>query len=307
MTLVQLRHLISLAETGSFRRSAEALFLTQPALSRSIRTLEDEFGQPLFDRIGWRTEPTPFGREVLERARRLVAEAAHLKESAARLAAGRAGSLKVGLGSGPGAILTVPVLRHFAQHHPATRLTLARGSTDRLEAALRERQLDALVVDARSVPPSSALEVSPLGELRGAFLCRPGHPLTRLKRAIRFDDLDPYPLASTPLSDEIGRVMVERYGPAAHLDERVNLRCDDLATLTEVASQSDAVVLAVRKAAPALAELSLSPPLRATARFGLVTLAGRSRPPLLGVLESLVGALLTGEGPGGAAAFDAVD
>jgi DNA-binding transcriptional LysR family regulator len=293
MTLVQLRHLISLAETGSFSRSAEALFLTQPALSRSIRSLEEEFGEPLFDRVGWRSEPTPFGREVIERARRLVADAAHLKESASRLAAGRTGSLKVGLGSGPGAILTVLVMRHFALHHPTTRLTLSRGATDRLEEALRERELDALVVDARSVPPSSALEVRPLGELRGAFLCRPGHPLAALGRALRFEELLPYPMATTPLSDEIGRVLVERYGPSAHLDERVNLRCDDVASLVGVAAQSDAIVLAVRRAAPGLVALELSPPLEATARFGLVTLAGRSRPPLLAVLESLIAELLT--------------
>ena len=44
MTLVQLRHLTSLAKTGSFSQSAAALFLTQPALSRSIRALETEFG-----------------------------------------------------------------------------------------------------------------------------------------------------------------------------------------------------------------------------------------------------------------------
>ena len=72
MTLVQLRHLTSLAQTGSFRRSAEALFLTQPALSRSIQALEEELGQRLFDRIGWRSELTPFGREVLARAKRLI-------------------------------------------------------------------------------------------------------------------------------------------------------------------------------------------------------------------------------------------
>ena len=44
MTLVQLRHLLSLAQTGSFSKSAGALFLTQPALSRSIRALEAELG-----------------------------------------------------------------------------------------------------------------------------------------------------------------------------------------------------------------------------------------------------------------------
>jgi hypothetical protein len=53
---------------------AEALFLTQPALSRSLRALEDEMGQPLFDRVGRRSELTPFGREVLERGRQVVFE-----------------------------------------------------------------------------------------------------------------------------------------------------------------------------------------------------------------------------------------
>ena len=47
MTIVQLRHLISLAQTASFSKSAGLLFLTQPALSRSIRALEVELGQPL--------------------------------------------------------------------------------------------------------------------------------------------------------------------------------------------------------------------------------------------------------------------
>ncbi|MEK0417749.1 MAG: hypothetical protein RI949_1755, partial [Pseudomonadota bacterium] len=78
MTLVQLRHFIALAESGSFRRSAQALFITQPALSRSIQSLEDELGQPLFDRVGWRSELTPFGHELLTHARKLAAEAKDL-------------------------------------------------------------------------------------------------------------------------------------------------------------------------------------------------------------------------------------
>jgi DNA-binding transcriptional LysR family regulator len=65
MTLVQLRHLIALAQTGSFSKAAEAVFLTQPALSRSVRALEDEFGAPLFDRVGRRIELTPFCRDTL--------------------------------------------------------------------------------------------------------------------------------------------------------------------------------------------------------------------------------------------------
>ena len=85
MTLVQLRHLISLARTGSFSKSAQALHLTQPALSRSIRALEDELGMPLFDRVGRSNELTAFGREVLDRSRHLVSEADELRDSGRRL------------------------------------------------------------------------------------------------------------------------------------------------------------------------------------------------------------------------------
>lgn len=297
MTLVQLRHLISLAQTGSFRRSAEALCLTQPALSRSIQALEDELGQRLFDRQGWRSEPTPFGREVLARAKRLVAEAEHLKESAEQLRTGQAGRLRVGLGSGPGAILTAPVLRHMATHHPAAQVEFARGHTGLLEQALRERRLDALVVDARSVPPSADLQVERLAELRGAFLCRAGHPLLQAppegaQAPLSFETLRRFPMASSPLSDEIGRLLLERYGPQAHLDDCITLRCEDIATLVQVVASSDAILLAVRAAAPDLVELPVTPPLDATARFGLVTLVGRSEPPLLGVLRGLIDELL---------------
>src|SRR2546427_5686677 len=85
MTLVQLRHLISVAQTGSFSRSAEAMHLTQPALSRSVRALEQELGIPLFDRIGRHSELTAFGREMLGRARALVAEADELRDRGRQL------------------------------------------------------------------------------------------------------------------------------------------------------------------------------------------------------------------------------
>jgi DNA-binding transcriptional LysR family regulator len=81
MTIVQLRHFIALARAGSFVRASVSLNMTQPALSRSIRALEDELGQPLFDRFGRRIELTRFGREALDRASLLLEEAERLRLS----------------------------------------------------------------------------------------------------------------------------------------------------------------------------------------------------------------------------------
>lgn len=292
MTLVQLRHLIALAESGSFSRSAEVLFLTQPALSRSIRALEDEMGQALFDRVGRRSELTPFGREVLERARQIVFEVDELAASGRQLKEGRAGTLRVGMGSGPGAMLMTPLLLEMATSHPAVRVTISRGNTERLVQGLRERELDALVIDARSLSPSSDLRVVTLAEMRGVFMCRKGHPLLRASGVLRFAALRHYPIASTPLSDEVARMLVEHYGPSAHPDECVTLRCEEIASLVDVVRASDAILLAIRASAPDLVELPLKPSLAAKARFGLVTLAGRAEPPSLSIVRELAARML---------------
>jgi DNA-binding transcriptional LysR family regulator len=292
MTLVQLRHLISLAQTGSFSQSAAALFLTQPALSRSIRALEAELGQPLFDRIGRRSELTPFGRDALGRARELVLAADDLRERGRLAGDSQAGLLRVGLGSGPGAMLMTPLLLKVAQDRPKLRVDIARASTERLVQALRERDLDALVVDARSLRPAPDLTTQALHDMRGAFLVRRGHPLARRRSRPAFDDLLQFPIASTPLSDEVARVLVERYGPQAHPDACVTLRCEEVPSLVETTRHSDAVLLAIRAAAPDLVELNLQPPLATAARFALVTLQRRTEPPSLALLRALMDAHL---------------
>ena len=292
MTLVQLRHLISLAQTGSFSKSAVAVFLTQPALSRSIRALETELGQPLFDRIGRHSEVTPFGREVLERARQLVLAADDLRESGQQLARGMAGSLRIGLGSGPGALLMTPLLMQMATQHPQLHLEISRGRTDLLERSLRERAIDALVVDARSLTPAPDLRATDTYEMRGAFLCRRGHPLARKRGGVSFDLLRAYPIASTPLSDEVARELVERYGPDAHPARFITLRCEELPSLVELTRHTDAVLIAIRAAGSDLVELTMKPALNATARFALVTLAGRSEAPALPIVRRLMQELL---------------
>lgn len=288
MTLVQLRHFVSLAATGSFSRSAEELFLTQPALSRSLRALEEELGQPLFDRIGRRSELTPFGRDALERARELILAADDLRDRARQAGDDQGGLLRLGMGSGPGAMLMTPLLQQCAAERPRLHLEIARGRTELLVQALRDRNLDALVVDARSLQPAPDLELQQVHDMKGAFMVRRGHPLARRRGGLGFDELLRYPVASTPLSDEVARVLVERYGPQAHPQACVTLRCEEIASLVDVARHSDAVLLAIRAAAPDLVELPLQPALDFSARFGLVTLRRRTPPPGLAGVRALM-------------------
>lgn len=291
MTLVQLRHLIELANAGSYSLAATRLFLTQPALSRSIAALQEELGQPLFDRVGRKVELTAFGRLTVQRARDLVEAAQDLLKNAKQVGRGETGQVRLGLGSGAGAMLMTPLLLHMAQQYPQAQIDIARGNTDLLVRALRERQLDVLVIDLRSLKPASDLNVLQVGELPGAFMCRKGHPLSK-KKQVSLEMVRSYPVASTPLSDEVARVLIDRYGPEAHPEQLITLRCEEISSLLDVARTSDAVVVAVRAVAPDLQELRMHPPLNATARFAWVTLKNRSVPPLCDALQSKVRKLL---------------
>jgi hypothetical protein len=105
---------------------------------------------------------------------------------------------------------------------------------------------------------------------------------------LKFDALRQFPIASTPLSEEVARALVERYGPSAHPARFVTLRCDELASLVEVTRRIDAILLAIRAAAPDLVELPIKPAMNAPARFGFVTLAGRAEAPGLAIARKLV-------------------
>jgi DNA-binding transcriptional LysR family regulator len=290
MTLVQLRHLVCLADLGSYVQASKALFLTQPALTRSIQSLEEEMGGRLFDRLGRRIELTALGREVLYRARQLVSDAEALKQTGKVMHAGLIGVMRMGLSSAPGALFSTPLMLYMAEHHPRLKVEISRGHTDVLLKQLLDQQLDGAIVDIRAMRPSSQLQVAQAFELATGFLVRKDHPLTRLDRAATLLDLQHYPIASTPLSDEVARILMSCYGPDANPDSLVTLRCDETLSIVELARCSDAIVLTAKGVAPDLMVLDVTPSLNATARFGLVTLSKRQEAPAMRILrEQLAG------------------
>jgi DNA-binding transcriptional LysR family regulator len=291
VNLRHLDHLIALAETGSFSRAAEQLNLTQPALSRSIRALEEELGVPLFDRIGKCNELTPVGQDVLARARRIAFEAAELRRATALVNDDGPGDIRVGLGSGPGALLMVPFLTLMAQQRPRARVSISSGSIAVQLQALRARELDALVIDTRSVVPAEDLCIQHMADVRGGFLCRKNHPLLAGRR-VHFEQLLNYPIASSPMSQEVRRMLVAHYGPRADPDLCTTLSSEHVASLIDLTARSDTIFLGIVAAAReqlaegSIVELVLSPRLQASARFGFITLSGRTEVPSMALFRS---------------------
>ena len=280
MTLTQLRHMSELAKTGSFIKSSENLFVTQPALSRSIKSLEDELGAKLFDRQGRQTTLTAFGEEILRRSQILLDLAKDIKDTHRNFKNGLSGQIRVGMGSGPGALLMTRLLEHIAVHYPHLHIEIARGKTGMLIESLRARKLDALIINARSMKPAQDLKMEVICETSGAFMVRKGHPLRKLKK-ITIDDIKKYPIASTALSEETEKTIIDRYGKDANLENLINIKCSEISSLVEVAQRSNTVLLAIRNSALELEEIIVTPTLDATARFGFVTIENRTESPLL--------------------------
>jgi DNA-binding transcriptional LysR family regulator len=153
--------------------------------------------------------------------------------------------------------------------------------------SLRARKLDALIINARSMKPSQDLKMEIIYETPGAFMVRKSHPLLKLQ-TIKMDDIRKYPIASTALSEETEKTIIDRYGKDANLDNLVNIKCSEISSLVEVAKHSNTVLLAIRNSALDLEEIILTPPLNATARFGFVTIENRTESPLLSHIRSFI-------------------
>jgi DNA-binding transcriptional LysR family regulator len=153
----------------------------------------------LLDRIGKRNELTPLGLDVVPRARHIVRDAAELRHNARLLQGEGSVSISVGLGSGPAALLMVPLLCATARQQ-GMRVSVTQGSVELQVVQLRNRQLDAMVVDMRRVIPAADLNIESLAELKAGFVARAQHPLAG-KKMVALSDVLRYPIASTPLSD----------------------------------------------------------------------------------------------------------
>jgi DNA-binding transcriptional LysR family regulator len=179
MELRQLRYFVAVAEAGNISRAAQKIFLTQPALSRQIKALEDEIGQCLLERQAHSIRLTPAGEILLREARDLLQRADQMLErvrtarQGVRLRVGYAPSLASGL-------LSIAV-ENFAQKHPTAHVELFDLSTKEMLAGLENDTLDvALTVGLGR--DEHGLKWTPLVRASWQLAVSRNHPLARRSR-----------------------------------------------------------------------------------------------------------------------------
>jgi len=194
LTLKQLRYADSLARHGHFGRAAEASAITQPALSMQIKELEETLGQPLFERGARAVRPTPFGTEVIARARDILRSIDDLADLARARGEGLSGRLRLGVIPTIGPYLLPGLVAALMRDHPGLDLSLRETLTPRLISELAEGRLDAAIL-ALPVSEPDLHEVELFSEafvlvrpLRDAALPVPGAEGLRAMRLLLLEE-----------------------------------------------------------------------------------------------------------------------
>ncbi|MBI4508853.1 MAG: LysR family transcriptional regulator [Deltaproteobacteria bacterium] len=144
--LDELRHFLLIVENGTFTEAARRAHLSQPALTASIRRLEDLHGARLFHRGRGGTSLTAEGRALLPSARTALAAVETGRRAVAEVAGLRAGEVRIGAGATACTYLLPPFLAAFRKKYPGVRLHLREATTPMVIEALAGGQLDLGIV-----------------------------------------------------------------------------------------------------------------------------------------------------------------
>lgn len=152
MNLQELRYLVAVAEHRHFGRAAEACNVSQPTLSSQIRKLEDELGVTLLERTNKRVDLTPVGSQILNHARRALAEAGQMEAVAQAARDPLVGPLKLGVIPTLAPYLMPMILKPLKQACPGMTLELWEDQTRSLIDGLRNHRLDVALL---ATPPDA--------------------------------------------------------------------------------------------------------------------------------------------------------
>ena len=193
MDLRHLRYFVAIVEHGSLTRAAASLHVAQPALSQSLRQLEEEMGGALLIRTARGVIPTHSGQRLAERARELLMLVADLREEVRGVEASPSGLVTVGIPTSLGMLLSVPLALEVRRTLPAVRLRIAEGLSGHTLEWLRGGEVDvALVFAAHGVP---GLALTPVASESLHLVGPPGDAFLAARAAgVPFADLSGLPL-----------------------------------------------------------------------------------------------------------------
>jgi len=241
--LNQLLHFRLVTETSNFAAAARKAHITQPALSNSIRTLEERIGVQLFDRSERPVRVTSAGRDLLLRIDSLLTEARNLEKEIGYLSQGMAGALRIGMTAQSSASIGGAILGSWLAANNRMSADVIVADTPALVSQLRTEALDLIIADGRDLPiESSEFDMVPIPPQQGRAFCRIGHPVLNIPK-LSFHDLLPYRFAGSHFTDALLEHVAELFGLRDRHVIELAIESDNIAIVRDATINSDLILL----------------------------------------------------------------
>jgi DNA-binding transcriptional LysR family regulator len=177
MRLTQIRDFVTVVEAGSIRAAARKLGVSQPAITKSVRSLEEELHSRLVQRTPHGVVPTPQGRAFFARARVAHSELHKAEEELTQLDSQSTGSVAFGVGPVVALMVVPEAVTSFRRQFPRARLRIMEGYAHTFLPLVRDETLDFALTLKPDGKLDSALAFRPLFRLDFVVVARKGHPL----------------------------------------------------------------------------------------------------------------------------------
>jgi DNA-binding transcriptional LysR family regulator len=233
--LNQIRDLIAAVEAGSLRAAARRIGVSQPAMTKSLRQLEQELHSQLLLRTARGVVLTPAGRAFIIRARVIQTELRKAEEDLAALRGGAEGVVSFGV-AGVSTIVLVPgAMARFRLKHPQTYVHILEGSRNSVIPLVRDETLDFAVAQGATGPIETGITFKPLFRPELVVAGRRGHPLAAARSLRDLTDaswLVFYPPAS-------GGILERVFGAADIPPPKAAVHCESYAAALALIARSD--------------------------------------------------------------------
>ncbi|MBQ8815528.1 MAG: LysR family transcriptional regulator [Lachnospiraceae bacterium] len=190
MTLRHLQIFVSVYQENSITRAAEKMYISQPAVSKYIREIEETYGCKLFERFSNRLVITPFGEDFYSYAARITSLYDEMNFAMESFTEEKS-VLRIGSGTSVGRLFLPRVVKRFSEQHPNVQISLFSGSTKQNEARLMDNTLDFTIMEW--LPDSPSIAHIPLETDQVVAVCSSEHPLAK-KESVTAEELAACPL-----------------------------------------------------------------------------------------------------------------
>lgn len=177
MSFRRMEYFLAVAKHLNFTKAARECYVAQAAISQQVKQFEEELGFKLFDRGGASVKLTPAGAYFARQCRSILAQYNGAVKQARAIADGEKRVLRVGFHGLSAQKIFAGHLRRFREAYPETSVTIREGSQASLMEALRQDEVDVIVVPDSGLVLDEGLDVLELASTRSKFMIGAGSPL----------------------------------------------------------------------------------------------------------------------------------